>query len=82
MNNLLTEKNLLKGITLAIKINIVSFIAAALISVGGTYILYSFLDWSQILYLCMFYGINLTLILLLKKWYQNYLQRKNPAQLS
>jgi len=82
MNNLLNEKNLLKGMSLAIKINIVSFIAAGIISVGDTYILYSYWDWSQILFLCMFYGINLTLILLLKKWYQNYLQRKNPAQIS
>jgi|GEM_PF-2273308 len=82
MDKLLTEQNLLKGITIGIKINIVCFFVAVIISVGWTYILTEFLDWDYLIYLCIFYGINISIILITKKWYENYLQRKKPTKIS
>lgn len=82
MDKLLTERNLLSGIAIALKLNIICFFATVIISVGCTYILAGFWDWGYLLYLCIFYGINISLTLLIKKWYQIYLQRKKPAQIS
>ena len=76
MDQLLTERNLLNGITIALKVNIISFFVAVLISVGWTYILAEFWDWDYLVYLCIFYGVNISLTLLIKKWYKNYLQHK------
>ena len=75
-NKLLTERNLLNGIALAIKVNILSFFAAVIISVGWTYILAGYWDWDYLMYLGAFYGINISLTLLIKKWYEMYLQHK------
>lgn len=76
MDKLLTEKNLLKGLALAVKINIISFLVAVTISVGWTYLLAEFWDWEYLMYLCTFYSINISIALLIRKWYENYLQRK------
>jgi len=79
MDKLLTKRNLLNGLTVAIKLNIFFFIAAVIISVGWTYILAGFWDLDYLMYLCVFYGINIVLTLLIKKWYENYLHCKKPA---
>lgn len=82
MDKLLTSSNLFKGLTIAFYLNIIFFIAAVAISVGWTYQVDGFWDWEYLLYLCIFYGLNLSLTLLTKKWYENYLQRKKTAQMN
>ncbi|MBP2625637.1 MAG: hypothetical protein H6Q68_348 [Firmicutes bacterium] len=76
MDKLLNAQNLLNGIAIAIKVNIISFFAAVIVSVGWTYILFGFWDWDYLMYLCIFYSVNISLTLLIKKWYENYLERK------
>ena len=82
MNKLLTERNLLKAIVIALKVNIISFVATVLISIGWTYLLTRFWNWDYLLYLCIFYGINISLTLLIKKWYENYLEHKKSTQVT
>ena len=82
MNKLLTEQNLLKGIDIAMKVNIISFFVAVIISVGWTYILSEFWDLDYLMYLCIFYSVNILLTLLIKKWYKNHLHCKKQAQIS
>lgn len=82
MDKLLTERNLLNGIAIAIKVNIICFFAAVIISIGWNYILAGFWDWDYLMYLCVFYSINISLTLLIKKWYEKYLQRKKPLRLA
>jgi len=76
MDKLLTEENLLYGIAISLTLNIICFFTTVIISFGWTYILARFLDWDYLMYLCVFYGINIFLMLLIKKWYENYLRRK------
>lgn len=82
MNQLFTEKNLLKGFTLAIYVNIFSFILSVCIGVVWIYLLSDFWDWEQFLYLCLFYSANIIFSLLLKKWYLQHLQRRKSSQLN
>lgn len=81
MNQVLTPPNLLKGLAIALKINIFSFIAAVIIGVGWTYMFDGFWDWEYFNYLCVFYSITISLTLLIKKWYRAYLQRKETTQI-
>ena len=76
MDKLLTERNLLMGLTIALKVNVICFFASVLISIGWTYILTSFWDFDYLLYLCIFYCVNISMTLLIKKWYKTYLQRR------
>jgi hypothetical protein len=84
MDKILTPQNIFKGFAIAININILSFIVSVIISIGWTYILAGFWswDWEYLLYLSLFYGMNILLTLLIKKWYYNYLQGKNPTQIN
>jgi len=82
MTKFLTPQYLLKAFAITIKINILAFITAVLISVGWTYLLFGFWDWEHLMYLCIFYGINLSVTFLLKRWYEHYLQRKALTQLT
>lgn len=79
MNNFLTPSNCLKGLTIALKINIFSFVTAVLLGVGWTYQLENFWYWDYFTYLCIFYGINIFFTLLIKKGYTFYLRRKETA---
>lgn len=82
MLNLLTPSNLIKGLRIAIHLNIIFFIGAIAISIGWTYAISGFWDWEHLMYLCILYSTNVSLALLIKKWYEKYLQRKNPAQIN
>lgn len=80
MNKLLTEQNLLKGFTIAIYVNILSFILSLFIGVVWIYLLIGFWDWEHLLHLCLFYSANIIFSLLLKKWYLQYVQRHKSPQ--
>jgi len=81
MNKLLTPQYILKAFDITTKINVVAFIAAVLLSVGWTYLLFGFWDWEHLMYLCLFYGVNLGATLLLKRWYENHLEQKRQLSL-